>query len=427
MDPKPSHITDTDEQTNAIALAEFPEDQTQLAVAGHKAGGINIGGNTVTQATDEMPEEARTILRALHTHARERRWSPSELQRNVGLSWNLLYQVWTGRYRYPAVIREKHCLKCGKKNIATNRAGGHDDPNCGGSNRDVQILEKPHPQAGQLRPLGKETMDSLRRWKVRLDQAVKQMGDFVETSVWRRIEAVYKRAFKSKKMFFVFGRSQIGKTTCGKELARVYNTGQTTYVDMPPGAGAQYMLKCIAKALHVNSDTNFQNLLDDVCDALDPSKALILDNMHRVFTTYQKGSVMRCMDTLLYIYDSTHCVMGIFATNIFADALEEGQFFRYLEQFKRRGVYIVRLEDEPTREDLDLVCARYGLEPARGEAEAIMEHIAHKDGLGAICTRIQDACDLAEKQNRAVTWADFIKANTIAEKLARKPEARKKK
>jgi DNA transposition AAA+ family ATPase len=290
----------------------------------------------------------------------------------------------------------------------------------------VEIIERPHPNASQPIPFNKDTIEALLRWKARHDASQKQVGDFVETSVWDRVNGVYKRAYRTKKMFFCFGEAQIGKTRCAKELSRRYNTGQTTYVDMPPGAGAQFMLRCIAKALHVNSQTAYQNLMEDVCDALDPSKALILDNMHRVFTTYQKGSVMRCMDTLLYIYDTTGCVMGIFATNVFADRLEEGEFFKYLKQFKRRGVYEVHLEDEPTRADLDLVAARYGLASAEERAEEIMLDIAHTDGFGKFCTRLLDAQHLAEKAGRTIAWSDFVKAHGIAEKVAKKPVPEKK-
>jgi hypothetical protein len=399
---------------------------TSLAVVpanGQRPHGMNIGGNTVTQATEHLPEEQRIVLRAIHTNARERNLTWAQIKHETGLSDNFLYQVWTGIYRYPELIKDKFCTRC-QKVVETNRGGGC--AKCNARNDCVEKRERPHPKAGQPIPFGANTLASLRAWKARHEIKMQQQGDFVVTTVFERTERVYKRAFKTKKMFFVFGEPQIGKTRTAKELARKYNTGQTVYVDMPPGAGPRFFLKCIAKALHVNADQSYEKLLVAVCEALDPSKAILFDNMHRVFTTFPKLSVMPIMDLLLYIYDSTGCVMGIFATNVFADRLGQGEFFNYLKQFKRRGVYTLRLEDEPERCDLDRVAMRYGLEPAKGEAEAIMLELAHEDGFGVFCVRLQDAVDLAAVKNTSVTWEHFVKAHNIAAQNAIKPKAKAK-
>jgi hypothetical protein len=120
MDPKPSD-TNTDDKTASLELTEFAGESNAL-ISTHvvRTPGINIGGNTVTQATEHLPEEQRVILRALHTHARDQKLTWQDLKRLTGLGDNFLYQVMTGRYRYPATVKEKNCRACGKKKIQTN-------------------------------------------------------------------------------------------------------------------------------------------------------------------------------------------------------------------------------------------------------------------------------------------------------------------
>jgi len=180
----------------------------------------------------------------------------------------------------------------------------------------------------------------------------------------------------------------------------------------------QLMVKSIAKALTVSTNTSYEKLIDDVIDALDDSRLLIVDEIHRVFTTYQKTSVMRCLDVLRYIQSKTHCGMVLCGTDVFRDELKRGDFFRYLKQLDRRGLYQLQLPAVPPREDLDLIAAHYGLAPASGRAEQLMEAIAHSDGFGRYCMRLLDAAELAANKKRKVSWEDFLEANRIADALS---------
>lgn len=245
-------------------------------------------------------------------------------------------------------------------------------------------------------------------------------GEFVETSVWERIDWVCRRALLRKKVAFVYGDSQIGKTTCLQERLRRNPAGHAFYVELPPAGGVQLMTRTIARALKVSSETRFEKLLLDVREDLDDSKLLIIDEIHRVFTTYPKSSVMRCLDVLRWLHDQTRCALVLCGTNVgFRDKLRDGEFSRYLQQLRRRGLYELQLPPVPPRADLDLIAVRYGLEPAAGEAEEIMTHIAREDGFGKFCIRLLDAVELAQKKKVPVTWEHFVKVHSIAEKMAR--------
>ena len=167
-----------------------------------------------------------------------------------------------------------------------------------------------------------------------------------------------------------------------------------------------------------------------LCDALDQNKLLIIDEIHRVFTTHAKLQVMRCLDALRHIHDRTLCGLVLCGTNVFRDRLKEGEFFQYLKQLKRRGIYQLQLPSVPPDDDLKAIASHYGLSwpsdslrnpslPSRGTVLDIISHIAHEDGLAVYCTRLQDAIELANKKKQPVSWDHFVKAHNIAIKMAR--------
>lgn len=346
--------------------------------------GINIGAHTVTPATEHLPEDQKSAVRWLHWYAREKRWSWSDLVQAVGYSSTTWSRIWRDLYRYA----------------------------------------KGEQRAGERMPIDQHVaaIQKFRRL-VEARDAIRDTG-FIETSVWERFEWLARRAFVRKKIGFVLGESQIGKSTCGIEFQRRNNHGRTTYCEMPPASGVQLMLRTIADALGVPSSRSFDALLKDVCAALDDSKLLIIDEIQRVFTTYQKGSVMRCLDTLRYIHDRTRCGLVLIGTQVLRDQLTRGEFAQYLKQLKRRGrTLLLQLPTEPPRADLDLMAAAFDLEPATGDAETILQHVAKTDGFGAVKMLLQDASERAAKKKRKPTWDDFVWAHSLAERMANPEEA----
>jgi DNA transposition AAA+ family ATPase len=260
---------------------------------------------------------------------------------------------------------------------------------------------------------------------------------FVETSIGKRVHWACQRAFIRQKIAYVWGESQIGKSTCVVEHQRRNNHGQTYYVEMPPAAGVQLMTREIAKALHVATQTCYEKLIQDVIAALDDSKLLIIDEVHRVFTTYQKTSVMRCLDVLRHIHDRTRCGMVLVGTNVLRDQLRRGEFFQYLKQLRQRGLIEVQLPSTPPQEDLDLMARHFGLDPAKHgvfEWEVkgalgqkvkvkyssldVMLDIAKEDGCGKYIIRLQDATELASNKGQKLSWEHFCRAHHLIAAMA---------
>lgn len=341
--------------------------------------GINIGGHTVTAATEWMPDPAKSHVRWLHWYARQQRWTWDDLVRAVGYSSTTWSRIWQDKYRYA----------------------------------------KGEAREGQRMPID-EQVRAIARYR-RLVEEREGVADtgFLETSVWQRVEWLCRRAFIRQRIGFVFGESQIGKTASALEYQRRNNHGQTAYCEVPPASGVQLLLRTIAARLDVPTDASFDKLLRKVTMALDPSKLLIVDEVQRVFTTYQRGSVMRCLDTLRYLHDQSGCGLVLIGTNVVKDQLARGEFAQYLKQLKRRGrTVMLQLPPHPPREDLDLLAKSFGLEPAEGEAERVLLEVARDDGFGAVKMLLQDAAERAHKKRRAVTWEDFVWAHQLTERMA---------
>lgn len=340
--------------------------------------GINIGGHTVTACTEHLDDDARSQVRWLHWYARNNKWTWDDLVRNVGYSSTTWSRIWNDKYRYAK----------GEKN------------------------------AGERMPIDTQ-VQAIKRYRTIVEErdAVQDSG-FVETSIWDRISWLCRRVFIRQSMGFIYGESQIGKTICLKEYTRRNNHGQTVFVEMPPTSGVQCMLKSIAEALNVPIETCFDKLLRDVLMALDSSKLLIVDEVHKVFTTYQKGSVMRCFDTLRYLHDRSRCGMVLCGTNVLQEQLLRGPYAQFLKQLKRRAAgFRLQLPLTPPREDLDKMAKAFGLGPASGEAEKVLIEVAEMDGFGPVKKLLQDSSELARKKKRDVTWDDFVLAHTITEKM----------
>ncbi len=369
--------------------------------------GINIGGNTVTQSTEHLPEKQKLLVRWLHTHARNNNWSWPDLLKAVGYSSTTWYRIWTDKFRYPKLETGPNGVKIPSKHSGERMPI---DEQCAAIQRCRKLAEQ---------------RESIRR------------ASFVETSIWTRVTWACQRAFVRQKVAFIYGESQIGKSTCGIEHTRRNNHGQTYYVEMPPAAGVQLMTREIAKALHVSTGTCYEKLIQDVIDALDDSKLLIVDEVHRIFTTYQKTSVMRCMDVLRYIHDKTHCGLVLIGTNVMRDQLKHGEFFQYLKQLRRRGLIEVQLPAVPPNADLDLMARHFGLEPtghgvfewdtknAAGQrvkvkysSVDVMRDIAKEDGFGKYIIRLQDAVELARNKGQTLTWEHFCRAHHLIAAMA---------
>lgn len=335
--------------------------------------GINISGDTVTLKTADYPEEQRALVRWLHAYARSEQWSWDELEHWSGIDSSTMSRVWSGKYVNP-----------------TTGVPIKLDSICERIARCKDLMEERN--------------------------AARRMP-FIETSVFRRIEKVCREALVMQAIACIYGAPQIGKTASLKEVQRRNNHGQTVYVLTPASAGVQAMCKAIAEACNISGKTCFEKLRTRLQHFFDPTKLLIMDEIHEVFVSYHKGSLSKCFGVLRQLQEQSGCGLVLCGTNVFRNEIERGEFKRSLEQMSMRSIWELQLEASPTPEDLALIAKHFRLPKPTGEAAELVKWIAIEKGLGKYVKFITRSAQLAAAKHEPFTWAHFVKTVTIAAKM----------
>lgn len=338
---------------------------------------IPISGDTVKQALadqvrrQELTADQEALVWWFYGHCRNEGFDLKEAAAQIGKDSTTLYRVWTGKY------------------------GASLDNIC----QDI----------ARFRKLAEE-----RSTRVKLD--------FVETSIWKVCDKVCNAALVTQTVAFIWGDSQIGKTTALEEYARRNNHGQTKLVRMPASAGVQLFMKELARACYVSPESCFEKLRERVLNAIDDKTLIIVDELHQAFTSYQSGSAIKVMEVIREIYDRTHCGMVLVGTNVLRDNLTTGRLAAILEQLRRRGTIKVQLPAHPPKVDLDRIAKKFGLSPADGIALEVVKDMIHSSGLGMYIKFLSSAGMLANREGRKLTWDHFVQAHDIIARLSQKRE-----
>jgi len=246
--------------------------------------------------------------------------------------------------------------------------------------------------------------------------------NFVETTIAKAIARFCDAALYSQTIAFIYGDSQIGKTTALMEYARLNNHGQTKYIRMPASAGVQIVAKEIARACFVSTSTCFENLRESILNSIDHNTLIIIDEVHQCFLSYQKGSQMKILEFIREIYDRTQCGMVLCGTNVLKEEIQQGKLARMLEQLRRRGTHPLQLPAKPPKKDLDKIAAAFRLPPPDGDALEIVRDMIHRSGLGMYVKFLQTAGRIAKKENKKLSWDHFILAHDLIQKLSEHKE-----
>jgi DNA transposition AAA+ family ATPase len=355
---KPTAQNDTQPDTITKDLPLAPRDGLSFQ---------SINGETIGLTTRDMEEEHAQTIRWLFNWGRSHGWTAAQLADETKISWTTLYRVFTGKY----------------------------------SARIDNICDR---------------INSFRR----LAEERESMGivPFVETSISKKFFKACDYALVSQSLVFVYGDSQIGKTFTGEEYQRRNNHGQTKYVRMPASAGVQLMMQEFARACYISPRSSFDSLRESVLNALSGHNLVIVDELHQVFLSYQKGSAIKCLEVIREIHDRTKCGMVLCGTLDLKKQILLGQHSGMLEQFRRRGVLEIALPSKLPKADLDRITSSYGLPPAEDDALALQTEIMRDHGLGKFTKFIQAANRMASKNGEALSWDHVIRSHDILAKLS---------
>lgn len=325
-----------------------------------------FNGKTVMKATEAYEPAHREAVRWLFFHCIDRDISRADAARAVGRDPATIYKVCTGRY--PSKL----------------------------DNIIADILE----------------------WKKREEVAALQSDvPFVDTSIAKRIFKTCESAWTYQTTGFLWGESQTGKTTALEQFQRLNNHGLSRYIRLPAGGSKMGVLRRIAKASAVSPGGSYDYMVDNIVGATDSTNLLIFDEVHQVFTTYNRFKRLEVLEMIREIGDLAHCGVVFCGTNVLRDELMHGEAKKLLEQFRRRGVFTVQLPDHAPIKDLDGIAKAFSLPPAKGEARELIKHINQTSGLKQYTTFLRMAVRLSESECEPINWSHFVRAYDLAQSL----------
>lgn len=241
---------------------------------------------------------------------------------------------------------------------------------------------------------------------------------FVETSTWSKIDKVCRHALVGQLPAFIFGSSQIGKTTCLMEYTRRNNHGQTRYIRMPAAPGFHDALGAVARACYVTSRLSSRDIRERVIGAVNDRMLLIIDEMHQPLISGRGQTGVQIIEWLRELYDRTNCGMVFCGTRVFRDELETGQFAKILDQFRRRGIIQLGLPDTPPASDVAKIAKAFGLSAPDGIAGEIVSTMLKRSGLGQYVKFLQLASNLAANQKKTMSWDHFVQSYDVVQSLS---------
>jgi hypothetical protein len=274
-----------------------------------------------------------------------------------------------------------------------------------------------------------EAIRHLRRAEEPRERQVK--GGFIETRMYLEIEKRMKKAVQRQRVFFCFGDSQTGKTWSFIEVARRLGG---VYVEMPASGNLGQFLRAVARAVGIPEGLRQTDLMERCIEAFDGNTPLLVDEAHRALGTRFTSTGVAIFSWLRELINRKSTPIGISFTNEGRDKFLKGPLAKTFQQFWRRRVPPLQLPPAPPDDDAARFAAAYGLEPApdkvvktdvfvtdeQGNSEkrtfkdnpyCLQRDVLNKEGLGVWITILQEASDMAQEQNRLITWAAVIKAH----------------
>jgi len=343
-----------------------------------------LAGDVVARATEQLDPYEKDQLRWLHRYATERDMPPDAvgalLEKEDGepYSGNSLYQALTGRR-----------------------------------------------QESSLRPLA----DSIAAFRRRTGETeAASAAAFVMTPLARRMFEVFSRAARRRRLSFIFGPPQIGKTTAAAEYARRNNHGSTILVRMPARGALCHFLPELGGRLGIPRNRRESDLRRRIIESFDEGVLLIVDEAHQPLLP-ETASAAMALEFIREIHDRRKCGVVLMGTDVLKTGLQHNKLLSQLWRRRSPGSVIQLPHTVPDR-DLNEFAASFGLEPAP-DKEMAVEYLATDDGaesrrtfranpaqiqrsitthdsLGSWLKLLEDAQDLARERRTALRWSHVL-------------------
>jgi hypothetical protein len=244
---------------------------------------------------------------------------------------------------------------------------------------------------------------------------------FIECNLSRHVWKLCDLARGYQRMVFMYGDSQIGKSTSlkAKALKEAHNT---RYWEMPVGGSLHNFLGNAAEACGMSPQKKVSELRRRIIGIThtETPMLLIIDQMHRCFSD-SKGNLLKTLssaqlatlDFLIEIFDDRNPGIVLAGTPVFREGIADVVNAGFYKQLRRRGLNETGfpLPTMPSKADLNTFARYYGLPPAEGAALSLQTRIIEASGLGVWITRLSMASRNAAKVKKEISWANVIGAD----------------
>jgi DNA transposition AAA+ family ATPase len=248
--------------------------------------------------------------------------------------------------------------------------------------------------------------------------------DFIETSLWRRMSAIFDKTRAFRNVSIVWGRMGIGKTECIKEY-QTRNSNRTIVVRFPTGATFAYFVSHVARACGVSARTPsaFDQREKLIRILSGGQRMLIVDELHMAFRGTRTDTAVRCCEFLREISDTARCGLALVGTEFLEESFFRGVHRETLGQLVDRGTIQVPLPPKATQADYRKFLAAYGLdfpaESADPDAYAILGDLIKSAGLRKLAYHLGEGKAFAEKRQEPYAWHHFAAAFDSIQSLSK--------
>lgn len=329
---------------------------------------IKIERGKVVDAVRELPVPHRDTILALYDLAVDKRLSLDEVAEGIGMDATTVHKVFSGTHN---AGKDKFCARA------------------------KRFLEISREREG-TEPLA-----------------------FVETALSRKIWNAVERARRYNRITFVFGESQIGKTTALEAYASA-NKENTVLVRMPSSPTLRSFVHRLSRQLGAPRAMSHFDRREFILEKLRRNDVLIVDEAHQAIMTETRINVThaKIFEFVREIHDTTQCGVTLVATEVFRrELLRDKEFAGVMSQTMRRELYAYTAPKVPTESDLARFAAAYGLPAAEGEAKDAQKDVIEKDRLGVWLTVLRMAAGIATKKGVPMTWDHVLLAKSERERL----------
>lgn len=236
----------------------------------------------------------------------------------------------------------------------------------------------------------------------------------IPTQMMRRIWNACEASKRAHLLNFVYGKSQIGKTTAAESYKAKFPE-TTIFFRMPTRTTLYSMLYELTAAVGQRMRYSAAATLRALKEALTPRHLIIADEVHLALAN-KNG--LDALDALRELFDCCGCGLVLIVTDIGAKELISGPYSERIKQLERRGEWEM-LPDDPYNADIEAIYRAYGLGEPDAETRKLLRAMGRESCLGQFIHRMKFAAVVAQQERRPLTWADFLDA---ASRMGRRPE-----